>query len=88
MDSGKKSALVMVKWKPVNCCGSCRFSSFDGNPQSSEWGLCKNEENNYIHNKHNRLHELPAHRGAVCEKFQPGRAYSELDLFLKSKITS
>lgn len=87
MDTGKKKALNEVRWSPAKSCGTCHFGQF--NP-GSDWGLCGQKKNEYHHNKHDRTHQLPAHKQATCDEW----AYTtfgvagELKTFLASPVTS
>lgn len=79
MDPGKKEALTKVSWGPTKSCGTCHFGQF---APGQYWGLCGAEFNKYIHSKHDREHQLPANRMAVCDKWAVGDAYDDLVDFL------
>lgn len=86
MDTGKLEALKKVNWKPVKSCGTCHFGVF---APGQEWGTCGVLSNDYIHNKHDRKHSLPAHKQAVCDKYCIGTgARDQLIDFLNSPVTS
>lgn len=87
MDSAKLEKLKDTKWGPAKCCQTCtNFKSGRG-----DWGTCGLDQNTYWHKKHDRLHELPAHRYAVCDKYYPEESLGpipELKAFLDSEVTS
>lgn len=85
MDSGKKAALTKVNWKATKSCGNCHFGRFES---GQDWGICGAKSNDYIHNKHQREHRLPAYKGAVCDKFCVGDNYDNLREWLSSPLTS
>ena len=85
MDSAKLGKFKEVHWQPARCCKGCKYGSFGGN---SDWGLCRHPGNTYFHNKHKRLHELPSHCAAVCDKFEPGETSTRIKVFLQTKVTS
>ena len=87
MDSQKLAKLKDVNWRPAKSCQTCvNFKSGRG-----DWGTCGLDANTYWHNKHERLHELPAHRNAVCDYYcEEGNMgpVPELKTFLNSEVTS
>lgn len=88
MDSDKLAKLKDVKWMPAKCCSTCVNGKF---LIGKDWGTCGLDANTYYHNKHDRLHELPAHRMAVCDMFcenTHGGPTAQLNAFLASPVTS
>lgn len=84
MDSKKLEALKNAAWHPAACCANCAHGQFG----KGDWGLCGLSKNNYEHNKHKRMHQLPAHKTAVCRWYEPGPAAAALKEFLESEVTS
>lgn len=85
MDSKKLEALKNVHWGPAKSCYTCAFGEFS---MGAKWGLCGQADNLYEHNKHQRTHQLPAHFGAVCDKYEEGREVLDIKDFLDSEVTS
>jgi hypothetical protein len=88
MDSGKLAKLKDVKWRAARCCATCVNGKFS---PGKDWGTCGLDANTYEHNKHKRLHELPAHVLAVCDYYYEDKfegAVKKLNDFLSSPITS
>jgi len=84
MDSNKLKRFKASKWRPAKSCATCEHALFN----NSVWGLCQHPKNSYIHGKHKRKHQLPVHRGAVCNNYKAGPPVTEIEGFLSCKVTS
>ncbi len=84
MDSAKLGKLKEKNWRPVDSCFNCVHGRFDN---GHSWGICTLKSNAYHHGKHDREHNLPAHKTAVCDAHEPNHRRAELDDFLKSPVT-
>lgn len=84
MDSAKKAKMHAVGWGPKKSCATCHYGAFVRGP----WGTCFNPGNSYLHGKHQRSHQLPAHVGVSCKNWEANARVADLLKFMESKETS
>lgn len=62
MDEEKLKEMRYRGYRVVDTCSTCVHSNFK---KSSPWGTCAIGD--YVHEKHKRTHDMPAHVALCCK---------------------